>query len=56
MDAAAPSVYRCGELVELRRGKGQNYHYRCRVGESLRHVCYWNVRSGSPTSTASDRL
>ena len=37
-------VCRCGKLVELRRGKGQNYHYRCRVGEALQHVCYWNGR------------
>ena len=37
-------VCRCNKLVELRRGKGQNYHYRCRVGEALRHVCYWNGR------------
>ena len=31
-------------MVELRRGRGQNYHYRCRVGEPLRYVCYWDGR------------
>ena len=25
-------VCRCGLLVELRRGRGQNYHHRCREG------------------------
>ena len=37
-------VCRCSKLAELRRAKGQNYHYRCRVGGALRHVCYWNGR------------
>ena len=37
-------VCRCNELVELRRGRGQNYHYRCREDTPLRHVCYYSGR------------
>ena len=35
-------VCRCGLLVELRRGSGQDYHYRCRENGPLCHVEYYN--------------
>ena len=35
-------VCRCDQLVELRRGRGQNYHYRCRVDGPLCHVLYYS--------------
>ena len=49
MEAAASSLprCRCDQLVELRRGHGQNYHYRTGAGRyredtPLRHVCYYS--------------